>query len=318
MIVIAISNFDKIKEILNEEEILSYLRINFKEDKIEKKVNTIFPFIYEVSKILQNNINSVKSTKNVIYIQKQIYDALISSILILNDIIKVFEYNFKKLEKEQKKKTQKNEKKMEENFKKKEQELKEILQKKEEEIKEKYRKRLADDLVENEENEKKWTRKINDLKKVKEYALNNVNSLNIKLKKLKEEKIINENILNDVIKKNSEQIKIINQLNYNLNATKKELKKANEKISKLTNEGVDDITREDMKSVEIEMKLKETFNNYLQEIKSKMENYENDKKKSDKEFQDFKIEVKEEKENLERKILFLVNEVENLKQLKNK
>ena len=42
------------------------------------------------------------------------------------------------------------------------------------------------------------------------------------------------------------------------------------------------------------------------------------KKKSDKEFQDFKIEVKEEKENLERKILFLVNEVENLKQLKNK
>ena len=334
MIVIAISNFDKI---LNEEEILSYLRINFKEDKIEKKVNTIFPFIYEVSKILQNNINSVKSTKNVIYIQKQIYDALISSILILNDIIKVFEYNFKKLEKELEEKLQKNEKKMEENlkkkekemktnlqkemeenFKKKEQELKEILQKKEEEIKEKYRKRLADDLVENEENEKKWTRKINDLKKVKEYALNNVNSLNIKLKKLKEEKIIKENILNDVIKKNSEQIKIINQLNYNLNATKKELKKANEKISKLTNEGVDDITREDMKSVEIEMKLKETFNNYLQEIKSKMENYEKDKKKSDKEFQDFKIKVKEEKENLERKILFLVNEVENLKQLKNK
>ena len=75
MIVIAISNFDKIKEILNEEEILSYLRINFKEDKIEKKVNTIFPFIYEVSKILQNNINSVKGTKNIIYIQKQIYDA---------------------------------------------------------------------------------------------------------------------------------------------------------------------------------------------------------------------------------------------------
>ena len=175
-------------------------------------------------------------------------------------------------------------------------------------------------MIENEENEKKWTRKINDLKKVKEYALNNVNSLNIKLKKLKEEKIMNENILNNVIKKNSEQIKIINQLNYNLNATKKELKKANEKISKLTNEGVDDITREDifnMKSVEIEMKLKETFNNCLQEIKSKMENYENDKKKSDKEFQDFKIKVKEEKENLERKILFLVNEVENLKQLKN-
>lgn len=111
MIVIAISNFDKIKEILNEEEILSYLRINFKEDKIEKKVNTIFPFIYEVSKILQNNINSVKSTKNVIYIQKQIYDALISSILILNDIIKVFEDNFKKVEKELEENLQKNEKK---------------------------------------------------------------------------------------------------------------------------------------------------------------------------------------------------------------
>ncbi len=38
---------------------------------------------------------------------------------------------------------------------------------------------------------------------------------------------------------------MINELNYNLIITKKEFNKSNDKILKLINEGVDDITRAD-------------------------------------------------------------------------
>ena len=38
---------------------------------------------------------------------------------------------------------------------------------------------------------------------------------------------------------------MINELNYNLIITKKELNKSNDKISKIINEGIDDITRVD-------------------------------------------------------------------------
>ena len=63
---------------------------------------------------------------------------------------------------------------------------------------------------------------------------------------------------------------MINELNYNLIITKKEFNKSNDKISKIINDGIDDITRVDERNHLIEITLQETFTNDYQELKLKI------------------------------------------------